>query len=635
MGWMPKEAAPDPKGASLFPLLWLLGNPPFCKKAFNWRRASEHSSLGEELRNTPLPEGANEQLSLPGSAKGERGLKTPMATSGEKTALGELSQEATCPLCLDFFKQPMGLSCGHNFCDCLAQLGPEASCPSAEPRWSPAPAPTGPGQRGLPGEEASAVGGSPGGEQRPTAVPGTQAAPAELLLQREEPPLPRLPGGAPRPPHPRSFRGCPTIQVLQGGPCGPLCVGALPFGTQEWHPLFRVQDLLDDLLKSLRKEEQKLLHQREAEEESRQQCQELLAAEKQKVGLALESLQELLQEKQPVWLGWLAKQEEEMEAEWRVARPALQSGLPPAAADSPDGEEVPPAGRGILAGGGALAGLKGSRGSDIQDTVDRCRSYVVRESVSPRLQGRLRTLLGKNASVRQIVDSYKASLQAILTTENLERLLTTAPAPEQPRSPKVQSQGGAQQRLPQPGPGQLIHLVKRLSEGAQEESSGQRLCQEHRQPLQSFCSREKSLLCPGCLEGHQGHPLLSLPEAAQQYKDLLDDLMKSLRKEEQKVLHQRQAEEESRQQCQELLAGEKQEVGLVLESCRSCSGEAADLAGLAGRAGGEDGGRVWGGPGPALQLGLLPAAADGPDGEEVPPGRQGILAGDIQDTIDR
>ncbi|KAG8127265.1 hypothetical protein E2320_014189 [Naja naja] len=56
-------------------------------------------------------------------------------------------------------------------------------------------------------------------------------------------------------------------------------------------------------------------------------------------------------------------------------------------------------------------------------------------------------------------------------------------------------------------------------------------------------------------------------------------------------------------------------------------GEAAGLAGLAGRAGGEDGGRVGGGPGPALQLGLPPAAADSRDGEEVPPPGRGILGG--------
>uniref|UniRef100_A0A8C6VKX1 Uncharacterized protein n=1 Tax=Naja naja TaxID=35670 RepID=A0A8C6VKX1_NAJNA len=82
------------------------------------------------------------------------------------------------------------------------------------------------------------------------------------------------------------------------------------------------------------------------------------------------------------------------------------------------------------------------------------------------------------------------------------------------------AQLGGAQRLPQPALANVVCLVKRLrlSEGAQEESSGQPLCQEHRQPLQSFCSSEKSLLCPGCLEGHQGHPILALSEAAQQYK---------------------------------------------------------------------------------------------------------------------
>ncbi|XP_026548080.1 E3 ubiquitin-protein ligase TRIM7-like, partial [Notechis scutatus] len=193
--------------------------------------------------------------------------------------------------------------------------------------------------------------------------------------------------------------------------------GALPFGTQEWHPLLRVQDLLDGLLEPLRKEEQKLLEQRQAEEQSRQECQELLAAEKQEVGLLLESLQELLRERQPVWLGWLAEQEK-MESEWAVTLAQLSretSCLQQLMAQTerkcrqPDGEFL----------------------QDIQDTVDRCRSYMVGrvKSVSPRLQGRLRTLLEKNASVRRIVNSYKASLQATLTRKNLERPLITGKPP--------------------------------------------------------------------------------------------------------------------------------------------------------------------------------------------------------------
>lgn len=83
-------------------------------------------------------EGANEQLSLPGSAKGQTEPKSPMAAPGEQTALGELGQEATCPLCLDFFEQPMGLSCGHNFCrGCLAQLGAEFPCPQCRAKVEP------------------------------------------------------------------------------------------------------------------------------------------------------------------------------------------------------------------------------------------------------------------------------------------------------------------------------------------------------------------------------------------------------------------------------------------------------------------------------------------------------------------
>uniref|UniRef100_A0A8C6VCQ2 Uncharacterized protein n=1 Tax=Naja naja TaxID=35670 RepID=A0A8C6VCQ2_NAJNA len=66
----------------------------------------------------------------------------PEPTNGEKpTALRELSQETICPLCLDFFKQPMSLSCGHNFCrDCLAQLGAEVSCPQCRAKVEPSSA---------------------------------------------------------------------------------------------------------------------------------------------------------------------------------------------------------------------------------------------------------------------------------------------------------------------------------------------------------------------------------------------------------------------------------------------------------------------------------------------------------------
>ncbi|KAM3843747.1 zinc finger protein RFP-like isoform 2-T3 [Vipera latastei] len=292
-----------------------------------------------------------------------------MAASGEEdSALGQLGQEATCPLCLDFFQQPMGLACGHNFCHpCLAQLGAEASCPQCRARVEPGSVRP---NRAL----ANIVGLVKGLRLSGGAQEGSSGP---QLCREHQLPL-------------QTF--CSSEKLL-------LCAGCL--GGHQGHPLLSLP-------------------------EAAREYKEQLATEKQKVGLALGSLVELLQERQPVWVAWLAEQEEKMEAEW-VGPLAQLSGeasrLQQLIAQmerkcrQPDWEFL----------------------QDIQDTVDRCRSYVLGhvERVSPRLQGRLRTVLERNASVRKMLDSYKASLQKTLTRENLEELLATAPAPGRPRSPKV------------------------------------------------------------------------------------------------------------------------------------------------------------------------------------------------------
>ncbi|KYO29215.1 hypothetical protein Y1Q_0005907 [Alligator mississippiensis] len=48
--------------------------------------------------------------------------------------IGNLQDEATCPICLEYFTQPVTLECGHNFCrDCITQcwnrLQPKCFCP--------------------------------------------------------------------------------------------------------------------------------------------------------------------------------------------------------------------------------------------------------------------------------------------------------------------------------------------------------------------------------------------------------------------------------------------------------------------------------------------------------------------------
>ncbi|XP_059570821.1 zinc finger protein RFP isoform X2 [Alligator mississippiensis] len=51
-----------------------------------------------------------------------------------ESPVGSLQHEATCSVCLEFFKDPVILDCGHNFCRvCISQcwdgLGPNCSCP--------------------------------------------------------------------------------------------------------------------------------------------------------------------------------------------------------------------------------------------------------------------------------------------------------------------------------------------------------------------------------------------------------------------------------------------------------------------------------------------------------------------------
>ncbi|KAM3843740.1 E3 ubiquitin-protein ligase TRIM7-like isoform 2-T2 [Vipera latastei] len=362
----------------------------------------EATALG--LRSLPSPPreasgGETGGGRCPGPARGKR----PMAASEEvESALGQLGQEATCPLCLDFFQQPMVLACGHNFCHpCLAQLGAEASCPQCRARVEPGSAHP---NRAL----ANIVGlvkGLPlsGGAQEGSSDP--------QLCRKHQLPL-------------QTF--CSSEKLL-------LCAGCL--GGHQGHPLLSLPEaareykvLLDALLEPLKKEEQQLLEQWRVEKQSRQECQEQLATEKQKVGLALGSLVELLQERLLVWVAWLAEQEEKMEAEW-VGPLAQLSGeasrLQQLIAQmerkcrQPDWEFL----------------------QDIQDTVYRCRSYVVGrvESVSSGLQGRVQTILEKSAPVRQVVDNYKASLEMTLTRKKLERPLAMAvPQPVQgPQASKV------------------------------------------------------------------------------------------------------------------------------------------------------------------------------------------------------
>ncbi|KAH1182682.1 hypothetical protein KIL84_004174 [Mauremys mutica] len=61
-------------------------------------------------------------------------LQTATAVQGAMAAVQKLQDEATCSICLEYFKAPVSIHCGHNFCracisQCWGESEPNFSCP--------------------------------------------------------------------------------------------------------------------------------------------------------------------------------------------------------------------------------------------------------------------------------------------------------------------------------------------------------------------------------------------------------------------------------------------------------------------------------------------------------------------------
>lgn len=91
---------------------------------------------GSRSREAPPPPRAPfpvPKVKEPQSQAGSRTLG-PAAMAGSSEAAAELQEEATCAICLDLFRSPVMLDCGHNFCQaciglCWARSARAPSCP--------------------------------------------------------------------------------------------------------------------------------------------------------------------------------------------------------------------------------------------------------------------------------------------------------------------------------------------------------------------------------------------------------------------------------------------------------------------------------------------------------------------------
>uniref|UniRef100_A0A670HVN8 E3 ubiquitin-protein ligase TRIM7-like n=1 Tax=Podarcis muralis TaxID=64176 RepID=A0A670HVN8_PODMU len=212
-------------------------------------------------------------------------------------AVQGLCDEVTCSVCQDYFRDPVTLDCGHNFCRaCLAGLwegsGPDS--PSCCPECKEAVQP----RNFKPNRQLANVAellkklqqGEGGGRRASGAGQGRMCQahqePLKLFCKDDEAPICVV---CDRSKEHREHRVCPMEEA-----------------SQEYKEQIKAR------LESLKDEREKLVEQKSAEELRRQECVAGLETEKQKIRIAFEKMQEFLEEKLNLWLGQLEDVEKEM-----------------------------------------------------------------------------------------------------------------------------------------------------------------------------------------------------------------------------------------------------------------------------------------------------------------------------------
>ncbi|XP_053154333.1 zinc finger protein RFP-like isoform X2 [Hemicordylus capensis] len=291
-----------------------------------------------------------------------------------------LCDETTCPICLEYFKDPVILDCGHNFCRaCLTQnwkgFGMAASCPVCREK-----------------------------DQRSSFRPNRQLANVVELVKKlkEENREEGKRGVCKRHQEPLKLF-CKDDEV-------PICVVCDRSKQHREHAVVPVEEAAQEYqekiqaqLQTLKKKRDKAVDQKMAEEQKSQKYLTELAVEKQKINFAFENMQKFLEGKQRFLLARLGDLETEIKRrqEESVTRFSAELSILGNLIKEMEEKYQDPTSEFL---------------QDIRNTLSRCQKGQVKQKIdsSSNLEERLRSYSSRNSIFDKALERSKASLEQVL-----------------------------------------------------------------------------------------------------------------------------------------------------------------------------------------------------------------------------
>ncbi|XP_032998496.1 zinc finger protein RFP-like [Lacerta agilis] len=315
-----------------------------------------------------------------------------MATGGPTTTTTtSFYDEATCPVCLDYFKDPVTVDCGHNFCQAcitqyLEQSEADPSCPQCTEKVKP--------------NNFSA---------------NRQLANLVVLVKKVQ--------------GERQVKGKGGVCKNHGEPLKlfctddevPICVVCDRSNLHRGHRVFPAEEASHQYkerigvhVKSLKQERKRLVDQKLAKEQKKQKCLKQLETEKQNIMSAFEKMHEFLIQKQDLWLDHFEDLTKELERKQdeNLARVS---------------EEISRLSGLIAEMGGKCRQPPSEFLQDVSNTISRCEENLVEPVVDLHswLEAHFRIAVQKNTALEEAMENYKDTLERALDANNLEQAVNT------------------------------------------------------------------------------------------------------------------------------------------------------------------------------------------------------------------